>query len=159
MSTRAQRRVCHPMQLEEVIVGMALAAGLAGAVLQLGMRSWRYSTEAAGFAQSAQQTLLLRQGWQRFVHECPERPQLSQAGELTAGARRATVAAGSLVLQGAAAPRRLWLPPGMSAAIQREGVSGEPERWVLLVTWQGRRSAGHVAGRTRIVACRGEVSP
>ena len=147
------------MQLEEVIVGMALAAALSGAVLQLGMRSWRYSTEAAGFAQASQQTLLLRQGWRRFIHECPARPHLSSAAELTAGAWHATVAEENLVLQGAAEPRRLWLPPGMTAEIRREGAAGEPERWVLLVTWQGRRSGGHEGGRTRIVACRGEVSP
>ena len=147
------------MQLEEAILGMALGVALAGTVLQLAFRTWRYSTEAAGFAQSSQQTLLLRQGWRRFIHECPERPHLSSATELTAGAWHATVTAENLVLQGAADPRRLWLPPGMSAEIRREGAAGDPERWVLLVTWQGRRTGTHEGGSTRIVACRGEVSP
>jgi hypothetical protein len=147
------------MQLEEVLLGMVMAMVLAGSVLQLAMRSWRYSTEAAGFAQSSQQTLLLRQGWRRFIHECPTRPHLDSATELTAGAWRATVVEGNLVLQGAAEPRRLWLPSGMTAEIQREGAPGDAERWVLLVTWPGRRSGSHEGGRTRLVACRGEVSP
>jgi hypothetical protein len=147
------------MQLEEAVLGMALAVALAGTVLQLAVRSWRYSTEAAGFAQAAQQTQLLRQGWRRFIHECPERPLLSSASELSAGAWRATVIDETLLLQGAAEPRRLWLPPGMNAEMQREGAAGEAERWVLLVSWQGRRTGSHEGGRTRIVACRGEVAP
>ena len=159
MRYRTQQRIRHPMQLEEAILGMALAVGLAGMVLELGIRSWRYSAQAAGFAQASQQTLVLRQGWRRFIHECPERPQRVSAAELTAGAWHATVSEETLVLQGAAEPRRLWLPPGMTAEIQREGASGEAERWVLLVTWQPRRSGGHTGGMSRIVACRGEMSP
>lgn len=159
MNNKAKRRICHPMQLEEAILGMALAMGLAGTVLELGMRSWRYSSEAAGFAQASQQTLLLRQGWRRFIHECPERPHLTSPTELTAGSWRATISGETLLLQGGAEPRRLWLPPGMTAEVRREGARGEAERWILLVTWQPRRSGGHTGGMSRLVACRGEMSP
>ena len=159
MKSRQSPPIRHGLLLQEVLVGMVLGATLAGLALQMGGRVWRYCREAAEFAQTSQQTMLVRRAWRDFVHQAPSSLALTAEGAV-AGDWSASVGRDELTLtRGNAAPRRLRLPPGMIAAVQCEGAPSEPTRWVLTLAWEGRSAGDIRRDSTRIVACREEPSP
>ncbi|NLF18224.1 MAG: hypothetical protein GX595_13385 [Lentisphaerae bacterium] len=154
MSPRNNTTQRHPMQLQELLVAMALSMVIAGLALDLAGRTWRTCRDAAEQARFAQQSLLLRQGWQRFVHECPRPPALTPAGRLEAGDWSATVQAGQIELRRGDEVRSLPLPEGMTAAVVHEDPDSASPSWTLLLTWHSRPGRPPRHGSSRVVACR-----
>lgn len=148
---------CRAMQLQEMLVAMALGVALTGGALELWARTWQYCRQSAASAHSLQEVALVRQAWREFVHACPDEPTLGLAGTLTCGDWSAGADAAALVVTRGERTRRVGLPEGAVATITHEaGTVGAP-CWVLTLAWRTAEFERRQPRHARLVACRATV--
>jgi len=147
------KSVAHRMQLTELLLAMALGMIVAGAALELIHRVWRDTNATCKQVAVIQETVLIRQAWQQFVHASPLPFEATAAGALAnlhAGAR--VTEDGRLLLTTGDSERLLRLPTKSKTTLTTERAPEGTLLAVLTLQWQDRENDRKYQRSRRIVA-------
>ncbi len=159
MNSNRQHVRIRPMHLQEALLAACIGMALAGSALELGVRSWKYSSSSATLAYGAQETVILSRAWREFVHDADAELAATDDGRLAGGTACARITHHALVLDRAGDSRTVPIPRGMTASLVSEPTPHGPTCYVLHLTHRETVLGKLREHNRRIVACRQGDTP
>jgi len=144
------------MQLQEILLAAGVGIVVVGWAMQLGFAAWRQSIRSMEQVYTAQEIVLAREEWRRFIHASPADLRLAGGALATGSACRAEIAGNLLLLESRGRGRSLSLPRGVQAEMVREAQTTGPDLWVLNVVQPDPQGIQARRRCVRLVACRPE---